>query len=303
MKVGLIGAPSSGAGHWPGMEQAPAFVRDAGLPDRLREAGVRVVDHGDLPRLRWRADPASPHAQNLELVTEFLAEVAQRVDSALGQGELPLVIGGECTVTIGAIAGFLRHYDDLGLMYVDGHVDLNTPTSTASGVLDSMVMTHLLGQAGATAELRDLGPRTPMLAAENVVCFGYNEGAMNPIEVERLPGLPVSNYPLSRIADGDVRELARDALTILESKVGRFVLHLDVDVISFTDFPIANVPTHHVGLTFEQAMECVEVFASSDNCVGAVVTEINPNHSTEAFGDRFTRGLARALTTSRLLPR
>ena len=49
MTVGLIGAPSSAAGHWPGMEKAPAFLRLAGLPESLREQGTAVIDHGDLP--------------------------------------------------------------------------------------------------------------------------------------------------------------------------------------------------------------------------------------------------------------
>lgn len=292
--IGLIGAPSSVAGHWPGMEKAPAFLRLAGLPERLRDGGVRLVDHGDLPQLRWRADPERPHAQNLPLVVDYLRDVADRVDNALRDGELPVILGGECTLTLGVVAGLLRHHEDIGLMYVDGHVDLNTPESTASGVLDSMGMAHMFGQAGTIAELREIGPRAPLLDPRQVVYFGYNESDMNAIEVEQLPTLPVTTYPLSRIGDG-VGAHAREALAQLESRVSAFALHVDVDVISFTDFAIADVPTYHEGLTYDQAMDCVEIFASSDRCVAVVVTEVNPDHATDTEGSRFAAGLAHAL--------
>lgn len=294
MTIGLIGAPSSAAGHWPGMEKAPAFLRLAGLPERLRDGGVRLVDHGDLPHLRWRPDPEHPRAQNLPLVVDYLRDVADRVDEAVSHGELPVVVGGECTLTLGAVVGLLRHYEDLGLMYVDGHVDLNTPESTASGVLDSMGMAHVFARAGTLAELSRIAPRSPLLDPRRVVYFGYNENDMNAVEVEQLPTLPVTAYPLSRIGD-DVAAHAREALATLESSASAFVLHLDVDVISFTDFPIADVPTYHEGLTFDQAMECVGMFASSAKCAAVLVTEVNPDHSTEAEGKRFAAGLAHAL--------
>ena len=56
-ELGMLGAPSSAAAHWPGQEKAPAALRRAGLPERLSAAGVRIVDYGDLPVVRWRPDP------------------------------------------------------------------------------------------------------------------------------------------------------------------------------------------------------------------------------------------------------
>jgi arginase len=294
MTIGLIGAPSSAAGHWPGMEKAPAFLRLAGLPERLREAGAQVVDHGDLPQLRWRADLQNPRAQNLSLVVDYLEEVARRVDASLADGELPILIGGECTVTVGAVAGFLRHHQDFGLLYLDGHIDLNTPESSSSGILDSMGMAHMFGQEGTVAELTELGPRSPMLDPAKVVYFGHNERKMNDVEVEHLREYGTPAYPVSSL-EGSARSLAERALELLESRTAAFALHFDVDVISFKDFPIANVPIHNEGLTFEQAMECVEVFSASPKCVGVIVTEINPDHADEALGARFAEGIARSL--------
>jgi arginase len=276
------------------MEKAPAFLRLAGLPGTLREQGATVVDHGDLPQLRWRAGLDSQRAQNIALVSDYVKQVERCVDAALTAGELPILVGGECTVTIGAAVAFLCHFDDFGLMYLDGHVDLNTSASSSSGILDSMGMAHMFGQDGTLEQLSTLGPRFPMLDPAKVVYFGYNQRKMNDIEVDQLKRYRTPAYPVA-LLEGSARPLAEEALNVLEGRTDAFALHFDVDVIRFNDFPIANVPIHNEGLSFDQAMECVEVFAASPSCAGVVITEINPDHATEELGQRFAAGLARAL--------
>ena len=102
-RVGLIGVPTSAGAHWPGQEKAPGVLRGAGLVELLESAGCAVVDHGDLPRFRFRPDGG--HPQNLAAVIEVARSVAERVEGALGDGEIPLVIGGDCTIELGCSAG------------------------------------------------------------------------------------------------------------------------------------------------------------------------------------------------------
>ena len=83
---------------------------------------------------------------------------------------MPLVVGGDCTITLGVVAGFARHGADVGLLYFDGDADLSTPASTGSGVLDSMVVAHLLCEGAP--ELTGLGPRVPLLAADRLLGGG-----------------------------------------------------------------------------------------------------------------------------------
>jgi len=56
-QFGLLGVPSSAGAHGPGPEQAPRYLRDGGIVERLRAAGVSVRDHGDLPLVRGEPDP------------------------------------------------------------------------------------------------------------------------------------------------------------------------------------------------------------------------------------------------------
>ena len=50
----VIGVPTSAGAHHAGQEQAPAALREAGLIERLREAGLSVADAGDLQEPRSR---------------------------------------------------------------------------------------------------------------------------------------------------------------------------------------------------------------------------------------------------------
>jgi arginase len=127
-KMGLIGVPSSAGAHWPGQEKAPGVLRGARLVERLESAGCAVVDHGDLPRFRFRPDRG--HPQNLAAVIEVARSVAGRVEGALGDGEIPLVIGGDCTIELGVLCGFLRAGEDPALLYLDGAWICGPPPTT-----------------------------------------------------------------------------------------------------------------------------------------------------------------------------
>jgi len=67
--------------------------------------------------------------------------VAAEVAAIRGAGRLPLVLGGDCTITLGALEGF----GEGGLVYFDGDADLTTPEHSSSAVADTMGMTHMLG--------------------------------------------------------------------------------------------------------------------------------------------------------------
>ncbi|HUY49970.1 MAG TPA: arginase family protein [Streptosporangiaceae bacterium] len=81
--------------------------------------------------------------------------------------------GGDCTVTLGVMAGIQRHDPGAGLLYFDGDANLATPQTTSSGVLDAMGIAHLMGLTDNP--LARLGTRWPMLTDARLVLFGYDE--------------------------------------------------------------------------------------------------------------------------------
>ena len=295
--LALVGVPTSAGTHGPGQEKAPGALRAAGLVPALEAAGTEVHDEGDLPVAMYRAAVADPRQRDLEGVAEVAGRVAGRVAELLGRGMTPLVLGGDCTITLGVVAGFARHTDDLGLLYFDGDADLSTPATTASGVLDSMVVAHLLGE-GAPALAR-LGPRVPLLPADRLLLFGFDDpDDLGEEQQALLARHAPTAWPASRVlaAAGGPRAAAAAALADLEARAGTVVVHFDVDVVDSGDLPLANFPHFNQGLTLADALACLEVFCGSARLGGLVVTEVNPDHDPDGTQlGRLVDGLVAAL--------
>lgn len=268
--LAVIGAPSSAGARRTGQESAPAAMRAAGLLERLRKKGLDVHDLGDLPTVPYRPDPGNPRRQNLVLVADVARRVAEQVDRAVASHRLPLVLGGDCTLSLGVIAGLLRHHPRTGLIYVDGDLDLNTPETTLSGVFDGMVMAHILGRG--EPQLAGIGPRRPLLSEEEIVLFGYNleAGGIDPPELAALEGSRMWRYPLSRIRE-DAAAAAGEALARLEARSDAILVHFDVDVMDFT---AVDVPHPHA-LDAASAFAALREFVAAPACSAVVVTELN----------------------------
>jgi arginase family enzyme len=172
-RLGIIGVPTSAGSHHAGQDRAPAALRDAGFVSRLRAAGLDVADLGAVPGVVFTPDAAGATARRLATVVQVAGAVADAVAAALARQRLPVVLGGDCTITLGVLAGVQRHDPSAALLYFDGDADLGTPQTTSSGVLDAMGIAHLLGLADNA--LARLGPVFPMLTDERLVLAGYTE--------------------------------------------------------------------------------------------------------------------------------
>src|SRR5688572_23617481 len=104
-RLALIGAPTSAGAYAPGQEKAPAAFRHHGIVPALRRAGWDVRDAGDVEGFRWRPDPERPTAANLDTVARVARAVADAVAQAVGNSERVVVLGGDCTVEVGTVAG------------------------------------------------------------------------------------------------------------------------------------------------------------------------------------------------------
>jgi arginase len=277
---GVLGVPSSAGAHTPGLEKGPAAIRDAGLVDLL--AGG-VEDHGDVAAFRWRPDLDRPDAKNVPAVARVAADTAAGVDRILSGGQRPLVVGGDCSITVGVIAGFVRQGVRPSLLYVDGGPDLYTPATRPNGNLDAMGLAHLLALPGHVPEVAGVGGAVPLLAARDVVSYGHTlpEGD---IELRLLDELGVPHLHASEVHADPVAAAGR-ARHAMEELRAPFVVHCDVDVLSFADTPLADVPDSGgdpIGLRLHELAASLAVFAASPRFAGLVLTEINPDHAPDA---------------------
>jgi arginase len=272
-------------------------LRRAGLVELLRDGGLVVSDYGDRDIWRWRPDRERPHAQNLGWVVEIARDTAARVGEAILAREISLVLGGDCTVGIGTVAGHVASSDGVGLVYFDLHADLNIPTSAPPGALDWMGMAHMLGADGAERELVEVGSRAPLLAPEQVVLLAWGPEQARPHERESIERLGLQTIPVDEVRADPAAAAAR-VLESLTSRVDRVLVHFDVDVVDFTDTPLSENPGRNEGIAYAHAAAVLAVLLASPALAGVTVTELNPDHVEEGAGsiERLARDLAAGLT-------
>jgi arginase len=288
----VIGVPTSAGAHHAGQDRAPAALRAAGLIEALRTAGESVRDAGDLPGAVFRVDHEHPGGRNLPDVLRVAGEVADAV-AALDDSELPLLLGGDCTITLGVIAGFRRRHPDVGLVYVDGDADLGSGTDTGSGIFDSTGVAHLLGQG--VPELAGLGgpDATPLLEPSRLALLGGDPRETDDGGRAFLAGLGVS-FQEGPALIADPAGAARRAVDAVAAASGPVVVHFDVDTIDSGDLPLANFPHYGSRVLLEDAVAALRVLRQHPSFAGMVATEVNPSY--DADGSQLARYITALVT-------
>ena len=286
---GLLGAPSSVAAHWPGIEQGPQALRAAGLLATLRAHGVDVADHGDLAVARWSADITDGPPNAWRRVVEVVDAARVAISEVVAAGRAPLVLAGECTLAIALVAAAVEHYGEVGLLYVDGGQDLMIPTDHPDEpILDAMGVAHLLDLPGCVAELAAIGPRRPLLQPADVAFIGFGDG-----EEDVHGWVPSPRLRATEVIDDPVAA-GRRALSSLPHP--HLVVHFDVDVLDALDLPLADIATYGTGLRLEHVTPLLETLLADPRVVGMSVVEANPDHDPDRTSiTRLVAALGRAL--------
>jgi arginase len=278
--LAVVGVPTSAGAHAPGQERAPEAFRQAGIVELLRQHGLRVDDRGDLAKVRWTPDQLNPRSQHAEQVAEVAAAVASAVLPAYATNDAVVVLGGDCTIEVGVVSAFAHGEERVGLIYLDAGPDLNVPSAVRLGFLDWMGTAHLLGLPGATEPLSHLGPRFPLLEPDQIVFVGAVPDELTDWERQVVEDKGLRVIWADQV-NADPVLAAVEALTELEAHADRVLVHFDLDVVDFIDFPAADFPTINAGLTLANALACIEQFTHHPGFGALTICEFNPDHVDE----------------------
>lgn len=135
--VELIGAPFDLCGPVLGSRLGPTAMRLLGVESKLRRLGVEIADVGDAFELGSGA-PVDGRVRAREAVVAYRALKAKVLES-YGRGATPVVVSGDHSLALATISAALEVYgEDLAVLWIDAHMDLNTPSTSPSGNLHGM---------------------------------------------------------------------------------------------------------------------------------------------------------------------
>ena len=275
-QASLIGAPTDiGAGDR-GASMGPEALRVAGLQAALQERGLHVTDLGNLsgPSNPWQ--PPHEGYRHLPQVVSWNRSVYQAVFAELRLDRLPVLLGGDHSLSIGSISAVARHCREQGrklrVLWLDAHADFNTSELSPSGNLHGMPLACLCGFG--PRELVEIGGEgsAPAIAPSWVRQIGIRSVDAGEKRFVHEQGLEV--FDMRYIDEMGMRQTMEHALADLDNDTH---LHVSFDV-DFLDPDIApGVGTTVAGgPTYREAQLCMEMIADT-RCLGSLeIVELNP---------------------------
>jgi arginase len=274
--VHIIGVSLDLGGNRRGVDMGPSAFRIAGLGERLAALGMTVVDQGDLvapiPETKSFGDPGKKYVREIVRVCEKLYKTSL---SVLEKGAFPLVLGGDHSLAAGSVAAtadFMRRDGKpIGLIWVDAHADMNTPSSSGSGNVHGMPLASLLGPE--PAELSRIGGFSPKVQPEHTALIGIRNLDEREKEIVRASGVRV--FTMKDIDRSGIAAVAEQALAIAGSDTGAVHVSFDLDVCDPTIAPGVGTPVKG-GLDYREAHMVMEMVADSGLLRALDLVEVNP---------------------------
>ena len=269
--VAIIGAPMDElVTDKPGARFGPRAIRAASAPHGVHlEAGIdafeelRVVDYGDAAVAP--ADPEGSHAA----ITALVAEVA-------GAGVIPVVLGGDHSITQPEATALASVHGPIGMVHFDTHTDTG-----------ELQWGRSLSHGTPMFNLVDGGHVDPRRYVQ-IGLRGYWPG---PVEFGWQREQGITSFFAHDVRDRGIKEIVEQAVAIVGA--GPVLLTVDVDVLDPAFAPGTGTPEPG-GLTPMELLWACRTVASRLDLVGSDVVEVAPTSVgsadiTALVGDRIIR--------------
>jgi arginase len=286
----IIEAPSV-LGLFPGgVEHLPRALLEAGLADALGARRAGVVTPPSYVAMR----DSATGLRNPTGIRDYAHQLADVTGEVLDGGEVPVVLGGDCSILLGNLLA-LRRRGRYGLLFIDGHADFYQPQAEPNGEAASMDLALATGRGPGV--VADIEGRAPLVLDEDVVVFGRRDAEeAEQAGSQRIEETAIAVLDLQIVRDRGAEDAAHGALEHLHrSEVDGFWIHLDCDVLDDAVMPAVDYRLPG-GLSWNELETVIRVAVESGDAVGLEVTIFNPALDTEgAIARTLVARLVRAL--------
>jgi len=176
--------------------------------------------------------------ENLEGLTEFLKGI-------LKKGKIPFILGGEHTLSFGAVLALKEKFKNFSLLQLDAHPDLRDE-----------YLGNKFSHACVMKRIEELGIKITAVGIRSVDCDVKNYIKKKKIKnIFYAPKIPVQK--------------------ILKSLSKNVYLTLDFDVLDSSIMPSVGTPQPG-GLGYYEVLNLIEKVAKNKNIIGADFVEFSP---------------------------
>ena len=218
-------------------------------------------------------DPVSGVLNGPEIAAYAVA-LADVVGRVLDAGETPLVLGGDCSVLLGAALA-LRRRGGAGLLFLDGHADFYQPSAEPSGEAASMDLALATGHGPST--VGDLEGRSPLIRVEDAVIVGFRDAEEQARDGSQPLPAALLALDLAAVRAAGAPAAAERALAHLTrpDAPDRFWIHVDADVLDDAVLPAVDYRQPD-GLSPDELATILAAALATGRVAGIEVTIYNP---------------------------
>lgn len=291
-RYAIIEAPSILGLKPTGVDRLPHALLENRLAERVDARYAARVE--PLPHNPERE--AATGTLNARAIADWTPRLADAIGRVLAAGEFPLVLGGDCSILLGAMLA-LKRRGRFGLLFIDGHADFYQPAANPNGEAASMDLAFATGYGPAL--LTDLEHRGPLVRPADTVAFGFRDAdeqhqyGSQPLasDILALDVTAVRQMGVERAAQAALERLTRPGIE-------GFFIHVDADCLDDRIMPAVDYRLPD-GFSWSDVDSILRVALGSGRAVGIEVTIYNPALDENGrAGRELTNVLAAALGTS-----
>lgn len=281
--LSLIGYASGIAANDAGCAEGPVQLKNHALEQQLSE--LQIPAH-------WQAMlvPRSASKKDcLQRVAELNTELACITYDLTQQCKRFAVLGGDHSCAIGTWSGVAaalekQQPNELGLIWIDAHMDSHTLETTSTGNIHGMPLASLLGYGDTS--LTHIAISRPKLDPKNLVLIGTRSFEVE--EEKLLQRLGVRIYNMEEIENKGLDTVFSEALAYVKENSARWGVSLDLDGIDPFDAPGVGVPEIN-GISGESLCRVLTQLRQEPSLIGVEVVEYNPYHDKNQKTERLIK--------------
>lgn len=274
MKLNIVGACQAlGCGR-DGVQYGPDSLRKNGLMEKLKHHNISITDSGNIYNDESIVCLPNKKLKNYEKIADFCNRLADKVSQSFSEGYFPLVLGGDHSLGIGSVCGASKalNGDDLCVIWIDAHTDINTQDTSPTGNIHGMTLASALGFGDEyLSSICGVGAK---IKAQNLVYIASRD--IDEGEAKILRDNDIAVFHMNDIVAEGVDKISERIYShLMNLATSKIYLSIDIDVIDPILAPGTGVPVPN-GIDKNTLLKFIDVIARTKKIKGAELVEVNP---------------------------
>lgn len=276
MDIDIIGYPVYFGSSFRGVENGPNKLRESGLIEIFKQKSLKVHDKGNIKINSIDKElNKNPHInmRHKEEVFDASKKLSKKVYKSIEKKRLPFVVGGDHSLAIGSIAGVNKALgDDVAIIWIDAHSDINTPKTSPSGNIHGMPLAVSLGIGDH--DLININNISPKIKSENIYILGLR--SIDPGEKTILNKLNIKAWTSETIHRRGMGAIISELLSDLSSRnIESIHISYDIDSLDKSIVPGTGTPVDS-GLFLDESSNLIKAIIKTGLVRSIDFAEYNP---------------------------